>query len=713
MIPSQAAQFAPHTVRAGSTNGPGVETSVPTLPLGIIHRSRLLTMLTESRQKPLAIVVAPAGYGKSTLLMQWANVDDRPFIWCPSTAVGSELTQRVRAARAQHPSFVLVIDSSDAREPRKPNRLVSTALNELPAGATIALASRAEPLIALSRLRANRLLTEVRMQDLALTRAESEALLRQERITLPPEELDALIRRTEGWPAALYLAAVALRNRRDGVSGFTGQQHLMFEYLIDEVLRDIPGPLHEFAVRTSMFEELSGPLCDGVLDQHGSGQVLAQLARLSPLLTAVDVNDEYYRWHGLVRDALRSELHRSEPEQERELHRRASSWHAALGETAAAIDHAATACDVERTGDLLCDQLVWYLSNGRHGTIKRWLTAFNDKQVGDYAPLALSASFSCLYGGDADEAQRWATTASVAAERGRVGRDAQWLAAGLKVVQAFLPRAGVARMQDLAQDGVASEPEGGHWHPHCRLLLGVSTHLSGRPDLAAEMLEDTVAMTGNQAPSISALCLAQRVMIALEEREWEAAAEHVDRAMRIVERRGLSDDPASALVFAAAAASHARLGLAAQAKADLVRGTKLLNALGEFAPWYEAEALVLLAHASATLADIVGARTLLAEASRQARRTPDAVIFARWFDEAWAYMDTFAETDLSGPCSLTIAELRILRFLPSHRSFREIAAQLNLSVNTVKSQAHAVYRKLGVSSRSEAVDRAHSTGLLG
>ncbi len=107
------------------------------------------------------------------------------------------------------------------------------------------------------------------------------------------------------------------------------------------------------------------------------------------------------------------------------------------------------------------------------------------------------------------------------------------------------------------------------------------------------------------------------------------------------------------------------------------------------------------------------ARTLLAEASRLARRTPGAVVFLGGLDRAWAQIDTLAETALSGPSSLTIAELRILRFLPSHRSFREIAERLDVSVNTVKTQAHAIYRKLDAASRSEAVARASEAGLLG
>jgi len=169
----------------------------------------------------------------------------------------------------------------------------------------------------------------------------------------------------------------------------------------------------------------------------------------------------------------------------------------------------------------------------------------------------------------------------------------------------------------------------------------------------------------------------------------------------------------SALAFAAAAAVRAHQGRVDEAKRDLRSGIDLLTQLDDFIPWYGAEARILLAHASLWLADVVGARTLLAEASRLARRTPGAVIFERWFDDAWARMDAVAETSLAGPSSLTIAELRILRFLPSHRSFREIAAQLGVSANTVKTQAHAVYRKLGAASRSEAVMRASDAGLLG
>ena len=230
---------------------------------------------------------------------------------------------------------------------------------------------------------------------------------------------------------------------------------------------------------------------------------------------------------------------------------------------------------------------------------------------------------------------------------------------------------------------------------------------------AEALLDEAISLCADVAPALKSLGLAQRAMIAMERQEWELAAELTDRSMTVIDKYELAEEPISALAFAAVAASRAHRGRLAEAKSHVQRSSALLAMLGDFSPWYSAEARILLAHASLSLADVVRARTLLAEASRFARKMPDAVTFTSWFDGAWAHMDTLAETKMAGPSSLTIAELRILRFLPSHRSFREIATQLNVSANTVKTQAHAVYRKLGAASRSEAVARALEAGLLG
>jgi LuxR family maltose regulon positive regulatory protein len=184
------------------------------------------------------------------------------------------------------------------------------------------------------------------------------------------------------------------------------------------------------------------------------------------------------------------------------------------------------------------------------------------------------------------------------------------------------------------------------------------------------------------------------------------------RARRQVERLGLGAYPTSALVFAAAALDRARRGRVDEAQQDMRDGLRLLAALGDFTPWYEAEARVMLARAALRLGDVVRARTLLAEASRIARRAPDAAVLEDWLRESRETADAFSAGRLRGPSSLTTAELRVLRMLPTHLSFREIAGKLHVSANTIKTQAHAVYRKLDASSRTEAVQNARFVGLL-
>jgi LuxR family transcriptional regulator, maltose regulon positive regulatory protein len=356
---------------------------------------------------------------------------------------------------------------------------------------------------------------------------------------------------------------------------------------------------------------------------------------------------------------------------------------------------------------------VKYVTQGRNETVQGWLAHFTREELSGYPPLALSAAYSFLAAGEAAEARHCAVAVAASVDRGSRARARGSLTAGLAGIEAMVAPDGIAAMSDAAERACGLEPKDSAWRPVFLFLHGTALHLGGDREEGNRLLLEAADLSAAAAPSVMSMCLAQAAMIAIEQRDWEAAADLTDRADRTIEQHGLQDYPVSALAFAASAAVRANEGRADEAKHDLRRGTHLLADLGDFIPWYGAETRILLAHASLRLADIGGARTLLAEASRLSRRTQGAVIFQQWFDDAWSYMDTMAETSLTGPSSLTIAELRILRFLPSHRSFREIAAQLGVSANTVKTQAHAVYRKLGAASRSEAVARAHDAGLLG
>jgi LuxR family maltose regulon positive regulatory protein len=552
------------------------------------------------------------------------------------------------------------------------------------------------------------------MRDLAMTAAEAATLLRRAGLELELEQVQALVRRTEGWPAALYLAALSLGDAPGQPTAvFGGDDHLLSEFLRDEVLPALPDELTTFLMRSAVLDELSGPLCDDVLERHDSALALARLERQSQLLVPLDPAHETYRWQRLFADALRAELRRSEPELEPRLQLRASAWYARRGDGERAIGHAAAAGDAARTGALLWANLPGYLGHGRTDLIEGWLREFSHDQIVDHPPLALSAAHCAVAQGKLEHAQHWAVAAGSGLGRAGKSRRTASLGTGVAVIEALLARGGAEQMRIAATRAYRLEAQDSPWRAVLCLLIGVAEHLLGEREASAAMLEQGAQLSGVTAPSVASLCLAVEIMAAVEEGDWETAGELTDHVSRLLETEGLDSYPISALPYAASAAVRAHQGLVDQAKHDLRRGVYLLAELGDYIPWYGAQARILLAHASLWLADVVGARALLADASRLARKTPDAVIFQRWFDRAWAYMDTLAESSLSGPSSLTIAELRILRFLPSHRSFREIAAQLGVSANTVKTQAHAVYRKLGAASRSEAVSRASEAGLLG
>ncbi len=725
---------------------------VPAFRAGFVSRPALVGRLLDGRDAALALIAAPAGYGKSTLLAEWAACDERPFIWIPLDAYDQDplgfaasiaqafedigwiepdlwpaltssragggtaaLGRLMRALAREDRSFVLVLDDAHSIPASALKGVVPRLLDGVGQGSQIALASRTEPPLPIGRLRAHRALIEVRTEDLAMAPAEAATLLRLAGLELDFGAVQALSGRTEGWAAGLYLAALSLREQGDvgaGLKAFAGDDHLVAEYLRDEFLAELSPKFRRFLIRTSVLDDLSASLCDAVLEERGSGGTLAQLARRNLMLVPLDHSHERFRWHGLFRAMLRAELRRTEPEVEPSLHTRASAWLGRHGDLDGAIGHAVAAGEVARGGNLLWASVVPYLASGRGELVQTWVSAFSPDEIGGCAQLALVAAHSCLMAGNADQARHWALLAAEAGRRTPSAKSSPTLEAGIAVIDAATAT-GAVPMAEAATVAYLLEPEHSPLRGLCCLLRGIGEHLSGHRQIAQQYLEEGLQVSATDGPCIASLCLAQLALVAIEQDDWAAACELAERAARIVERPSLAKYPISALVFAASAATRAHQGRVDEAKRDLRRGADLLATLGDFIPWYGAEARILLARAALGVADTVRARTLLAEASRLARRVSGAVIFQRSFDSAWAQIDTLAETALSGPSSLTIAELRILRFLPSHRSFREIAERLGVSVNTVKTQAHAIYRKLDAASRSEAVARASSAGLLG
>jgi LuxR family transcriptional regulator, maltose regulon positive regulatory protein len=752
---SATALSAPALRTVGPRTGPSLRHAFPAEPAavartrppfrpGLVARGRLVERLADARDVPLALVVAPAGYGKTTALLEWAEEDPRPFAWiavdhddndaarllaaialaldeiepvgraifaalsaCRPEQVDIVARRLGEAVAARRRPFVLVLDDVHVLTAPGAHDVLSVLLDHVPPGSQLALASRTEPALPVGRLRAHRRVVELRARDLVMTRAEAGLLLTG--LGLRSRDIDMLVQRTEGWPAGLYLAALSLQDQPDrdrALAAFAGDDRLVADYLRDELLADLPRDRLSFLTRTSVLDDLSGPLCDAVLARPGSGGTLRELARSNLMLVPLDRADGRYRYHGLFADMLQAELRRIEPEYESKVHRRASSWHAGRGEVERAIHHAIAAGEVEVAGDLLWEVAAGYVTDGRHTMIRRWLDRFTPEQIAGHAPLALAAATSELATGDSDLVEHWCAAADRGAEPTAAGEPV------VTILRALIARDGLGRMHDDAAGASALVSDDPPWLALCALLRGAALHLTGERDRAREHLEDGVRHGAVAAPSVQVLCLAQLGVLASEENDWTTAELCISRARMQVERVGLADYPLAALVYAASALDRAHRGRVDDAQRDMREGARLLAMLADFTPWYEAETRLLLAAAALRLSDVVGARTLLAEASRLAARAPDAVVLKAWLDDLWARADAFSSAAILGPTSLTTAELRVLRLLPTHLSFREIAGRLQVSANTIKTQAHAVYRKLDASSRTEAVSSARLLGLL-
>jgi len=403
----------------------------------------------------------------------------------------------------------------------------------------------------------------------------------------------------------------------------------------------------------------------------------------------------------LFGDALRPSSGRSEPELEPRLQlprqrlvRRAAATPNRRSDRATRWRRATR----RARGRLLWTNLTVYLgvrADRARGAVARRVQPRPDR--GSRAAALLRRSLRPSRTGRSSRAQHWAVAASAVLAR----RDRTWNAPPrcprrLAIIEALLGAGGAAQMRRVAGRALSSSrPTTARWRWWCCACSKAppSTCLA-RARRASRRSSGGAELSGMDRSSV-ALPVPRRG----GDGRRRAGGTGSPPGSSPTARTGCSRPPGSTSTRCQRwPTPHRRRsgphqGSVDDAKRDLRRGIELLAELGDYIPWYVRTGRILLAHASLWLADVVGAPVAAGGASRLARKTPDAVIFKKWFDGAWEYMDTLAESSLSGPSSLTIAELRILRFLPSHRSFREIASSSACRRNTVKTQAHAVYRK--------------------
>lgn len=715
---------------------------------GIVVRTALLGRLAATRV-PVITLVAPPGYGKTTLMAQWAqrtesrvawlscdDADNDPVVLLSALAValsrigpvdpaifsalassGADITvvpRFVAAVAPVQPPVTVLVDHAEAVTNRQCLNTIAEFALRLPPGWQFALASRTVVPLPTARLRVNGGILEVTADDLAMGPSEAQSLLTGAGVEADEASLRDLLQRTEGWPAGLYIAALAIKSgtrQSDAGFTFTGDDVYMGDYLRSELLAGISAEEGSFLTRTSVLERMCGSLCDAILENTGSGAVLEQMEARNLLVLPLDRRREWYRYHRLLQDLLRSELRRQEPDVVQNLHFRAAAWFEANSMPEQAIGHAQAAGDYDRVARLILElqQPVW--ASGRVETVLRWMEWIRDVTSAEhYGAIAVHGSLIFALLGQPSEAERWAAAAERASSAG-ILPDGSTIEATLAYLRAIVCRKGIGEMRrdaQLAWEGLSPAS------PYRATMLyteGISFLLEGDPTRAGPILARALNLaTHSGSLPLAGLILAEQCGVAAERDDWAEVTTLAEQAAAIVEDGHFGDYWTSALAYAWASRAAAHRGDVSRARFYLGRASRLRPLLTYALPVVSVQALLEMTRAYITLADPGGAAAVLAQADDILRQRPDLGVLAELAGQLQAGLAN-GTSHAIGASSLTAAELRLLPLLSTHLSYAEIGERLYVSKNTVKTQAYSAYRKLGVSSRSEAVVRTRELGL--
>lgn len=384
----------------------------------------------------VVLVRAPAGFGKTTVMAQlveryrqegsavgWITLDEsdndlprflsyltralRDSLQAGDTHATSEksadspavMEMQINGLLHQNDApIVLFLDEMEVIRDAAVLAFIRQLITRLPANARLIIGSRNAPEVGLAKLRAHAQLIEVAPEQLRFSAREADVFLMQRRrLDLRPEHVQSLLKSTEGWPTALWLASVALERRSHGerfnaeqfIAGFAGSDATVSDYLAEDVLAGQPDDIHDFLLKTSILSQLDAALCDAVCNRHDSAEMLERLVRDNLFLSRVDEQQRTYRYHALFRDFLRSQLTRHAPEQYSSLHRAAANWYYRQQRPIPAIDHAIEAGDLDFALPLLSQQAEALLSQGRLRLLTRWLEKLPSSELDQQLTLRL------------------------------------------------------------------------------------------------------------------------------------------------------------------------------------------------------------------------------------------------------------------------------------------------------------------------------------
>jgi ATP/maltotriose-dependent transcriptional regulator MalT len=714
-----------------------------------VVRDRLLERLRPQPEVKLTLVAAPAGCGKTTLLAMWrdAEATRRPVAWltlderdndpavlwshvlealravCPGISLSPSprtvgaalildvLLPRLVNALAEQGDVAVILDDFHRLSSGASRDSVAWLVEHVPSTCQVIVASRREPAFGVASLRAHGELLELRADELAFTSDEADALLNGHlELGVPRGDIDRLVERTEGWPAGLYLVGLSLgglEDREAFVRAFGGTNRHVVDFLADEVLDAHDPGTRTLMLRSSVLKRFCGPLCDALLDEEGNSERLRELSRTNLFLVPLDDHGEWYRFHHLFAQLLRVELEHREPGLAPMLHRRAFAWHRDNGSTEESIEHALEAGAFAEATELIAATWMLYVNVCRYTTVLAWLERVPRELRREDPQLLLVEAWVLSLCARREEAAN-----AIAAVERLGGLDAGPLPDGFSSIEASLATLrGAIPWGDiggaLEHAGRAAELEGpeSYWRPVVCSALGEALFFSGDFDEADRWLAEATEVAPLHAHWINAATAhAYRSRIAGEQGRVDEQTLLAGQALQLVHEHDL--DGMDGEAFVAFGTSLERRGRLEEALPFLERGAAVLRSRG--LPRDLADALICQAAVLRAMdrSDDAG------EVIREARAVIDSCPDPRALAERLAVLERPRRTRrrVDGE-ALSERELVVLRMLGGPLSERDIGRELYLSHNTIHSHTRSIYRKLGVSSRAEAVRRATSLGL--
>ena len=718
-----------------------------------LPRPHLVRLLDHGLAARMTLVCAPTGWGKTSVLAEWAaSCRDARFAWVsldpsdndplqfwrylseavasvephlvesavrrlrsPVVAIADEiLPGLVNALDGLDQPLVLVLDDFHVIALRAIHEQLAYLLERLPRHAHLAIATHTDRDLRVGRLRAMGDLVELRDEQLRFSDEEAAELLnRVHGLDLAPAEVARVQGRTEGWVAGLNLAALSLQRAGDRgriLDRLPADERFLVDYLWDEVVLAQPRTVRHFLMRTAILERMTPPLCDAVAERADSDEMLRELEQANLFVVPLDDRRAWFRYHHLFRDLLLIQLERHAGDVIPDLHRRASTWYAENGFTIEAIDHAIAARDVNYAADELDRHWLDLYSAGQATKLLVWIDGLPDDVILDHPGLALARAGIARATGRLNEVEPWLQRAEAAAADAPAAGFASSLAGGAALGRSLYRMAvgDVDGALEWAQRAIELEQARGAAEPTtAKYFLGVVMFFE-EPDRAEPLLCGYLASVPAGTEDVRRY-FAQALLAEVHvlRGDLDGAERLAREALELARSRQLEEHPPTQQVHVAlGAVLHARGDLAA-AEEEFERASALAHRGGDRAE--NAHALAWLARARADHGDLGGARAALDDAESF---TVGGSAHRRAVAALKHQLGANPRPPPKENETLSEAELRVLGLLTGDLSYREIAAQLYVSLNTVRTHSQRIRRKLGVSTRAGAVARARELGLI-